>query len=178
MKLKNCLILIACISATDASALRGSDHRELATMAICRKVTADTFETHKVSMVSRWRYIFSPDVVTGSCEVICADLCKDYPSFVASIDTCACEEADLKIGIRCGENAELTDDASSCQCLPGYEGDAFTACTETDECASSTDCASNQICANTAGHFTCEPIMSPTHLETPVDPEALVPTPI
>jgi hypothetical protein len=57
----------------------------------------------------------------------------------------------------CGTNAEVTNDGTSCQCLPGYQGDAKTGCTDIDECASHTSCASNQTCKNTVGSFQCAP---------------------
>lgn len=58
---------------------------------------------------------------------------------------------------RCGTNAEVTGGGTSCHCLPGYQGNAFTECTDINECATPLTCASNQICQNTVGSFLCQP---------------------
>lgn len=175
MNFKNCLILVASISAANATALRGADRRELAMWTnknICQKVGSGVYETRKASPFAASISLFMGTAAMGTCATVCNTLCTGYPSFDASDAACKCVEAVAKTAKKCGTNAELTDDASSCQCLPGYEGDALTACTEVDECASSAthSCKSNQICTNTAGSYTCQPALCANPFGNPCGP--------
>lgn len=182
MNTKICLILLACICVADATALRGSYLRELAKKSsvtarktiVCHLVRTGAYETLQVTTLTASTYVLLGSAVYGACATgtVCKDLCVGYPSFIAIDKTCACVQ-DVPPQPICGQNAKLADDASRCQCLPGYEGDAVAGCTDSDECqASTTACASNQICTNTVGSHECAPIQCANPYGNPCGPNS------
>ena len=136
MNFKICALLLACISAADASSLRGSSdgHRGMTKRTtICFKVASDVFKTRFVTTANASTAIANGNATQGAC--VCKDSCAAFPSFNVSDKTCSCTQADVKPALQCGVNAEPTNDGSSCRCLPGFTGNASTGCTDVNECA-------------------------------------------
>lgn len=70
----------------------------------------------------------------------------------ADIDEC-------ELGDACGADSLCTNTEGgfSCECPPGFSGDAKIACLDIDECTSTKDiCGRNANCANLPGTFRCE----------------------
>lgn len=162
MNFNNCLVLLACLSAVSAATIRGVDHRKLAPLgksAVCRKVQEENYETRYVNdfqyfIMSLQRGEFPPRV---KCDSICATFCKGFSSFDSSSSNCRCLGSAASVATVCGKNAALS--GTKCLCSPGYEGDANKECTKIVDACLEIPCASNQKCANTAGSFTCTPIL-------------------
>ena len=165
-----CLTLIAfIICASDAAQLRGANERDLAAGSkICRKLGPGLYETQVTSRSKAWSFMFTGIASQGACEssTVCQNLCKDFSSFKQSGTACTCVQAAPK----CGENAGLTSDSLFCQCLAGFEGDAFKGCTRIDQCQVAIDCASNQVCVSGVGSHTCQPIACANSFGNPCGP--------
>lgn len=143
-------------------------------VTLCYSTSATTYKTIKVSTQAAWVYYSFYKAVKGKCsnKKLCGDLCQAYPSFQVAESACTCVVDDPVTPLLCGANANLTSDAASCRCLPGFEGDALLGCSDVDECksVSTSLCAANQVCANKIGSYACNPLKCANPYGNPCGP--------
>jgi hypothetical protein len=181
---------VCLFSTIHAASLRrpsGNTRRELLVfrrwrqVPVCQRVGTREFQTKSMGRIALF---LSRSVVKGVCATMCDTLCVDYPSFnVTSNDACTCVDASPSTSsdpALCGANAMRLKN-ETCQCLPGFQGDATKNCTATikkvlNPCHVNNPCPSNQLCINNSSSssnadndedndepvVTCEPIRCAT----------------
>jgi hypothetical protein len=75
--------------------------------------------------------------------------------FLGDGRTCTANAECAALG--CGDNTVCAGEAGSrsCDCAPGFEGDAAAGCEDTDECAGSDVCGDHGRCINVPGGYIC-----------------------
>jgi len=135
---------------------------------------SDFNATSGYGCVCEWGYVATPSGCQLPCDAAqcgsnmfcrfdpatdesatCECLAGTYPD--ANIpDSCveACTETVCGGGAECWLTSSYDDE---CRCLPGFEGDPMTECTDIDECSVLTDpCGSGSaVCENIAGSYNC-----------------------
>ncbi|KAK3931322.1 Fibrillin-1, partial [Frankliniella fusca] len=98
-----------------------------------------------------------PDGQEAYC--ICEDGWTFNPANIAAgcIDIDECDKINGPFG-QCGANSVCTNTPGgfSCQCKPGFSGNAHKQCLDIDECARHDACGVGAVCRNTPGAYTCE----------------------
>ncbi|KAG8232834.1 hypothetical protein J437_LFUL013160, partial [Ladona fulva] len=98
-----------------------------------------------------------PDGNEAYC--ICDEGWTFNPSNIVAgcIDIDECDKVNGPSG-RCGANAVCTNlpGSFSCQCAPGFSGNAQKQCFDIDECAQPNTCGLNALCINIPGSHACE----------------------
>lgn len=98
-----------------------------------------------------------PDGAEAYC--ICEEGWTYNPSDIAAgcVDIDECDASVQGSSGRCGQNALCTNTPGgyTCQCPPGFSGNAAVQCIDLDECSKPNRCGAGATCRNVPGSFEC-----------------------